>query len=627
MDKRSEKILALAGGMAVVWLVADAVLAGHSHLRVLRGLLPYLTWSAALSFFVMIRLRLARRATEEQRDLALARAERADTTIFTPGEGKFEAFTIARSREQFEKWLVPLFSVGLMTALGVWAWQLWRGLGAVSNPGAQHLVAASLLAGQAFVLFLLSRYLLGLSRQGGQELLRGPGVALGVTALAAVLGTVAAVVAESATPAADRVATVVLVAVLAVIVVEGVLGFLWELYRPRRGQDLNRAYESRLGGLLADPAAWARNVAGALDYQFGFKVSETWLYRFLEGALLPLVAFQLVVLYLLSSLVFLGPEEEGIVERFGKPRATGWHLESGAHVKWPWPFETVRRLPVKRVQVVDIGYRMNPTAPGRPALEPESILWNVPHFQQEDQFLAASAEANVGTDAVPVNLVSFNVHIEYLITNVYAYAYRYAEPERAVEQLAYRTLTLTTASRGLFDVMGAGRLAMAQTLQERIQRAADQLGLGVRILFVGVAGVHPPVSVADAFQSVIGAYEDKEAAILTARAAANRVLPIASADAVRLLAEATAYGVRRTEISAAEADRFEKRLESYRLAPGVFKTRLYLSALRDSLKTARKYIIAATPNSTVMQINLEDKPSADLFDLGPGTQPHEGPKP
>ena len=622
MDKRNEKILALAGGIALIGLIADTALATTAHLHVLAALLPYLAWSAAICFFVMARLQLARRVDEEQRDLALAKAERAETTIFQQEAGKFEAFTIARSREQFEKWLVPVFAAVVSVGLGFWALSLHRGLAAPADVATQRLLAASLLAGQTFALFLLSRFLLGLSRYPAQRLLRGPGVTLGIACLASLVATAAAVVAEQATPAADGIVARGLIAVLGLLAIEGVLNFIWELFRPRRSGELNCAYESRLGGLFTDPAGWVRNVGGALDYQFGFKVSETWLYRFFEGALLPLVIFQLVVLYLLSALVFLGPEEEGIVERFGKPREAAWHLDSGCHLKLPWPFETVRRFPVKRLQNVDIGFHQDEH--GTPA--PDTILWNVPHYQSEEQFLTASREV-AGSDAVPVSLVSFNIRVEYQITNVFQYAYQFANPQRVVEQLAYRTITLTAANRGLFDVLGEGRQEMAQTLQERMQRAADALGIGIRIAYVGVQGVHPPVSVADAFQSVIGATEEKEASILKARAEANRILPLAGAEALKIETNAAAYAVRRTELSSAEADRFVKRLDSYRLSPEVFKMRLYLGSLRDSLANARKYVIAASPATEVIQLNFEDKLVPDLFDLGPTQKSKEGKTP
>ena len=41
-------------------------------------------------------------------------------------------------------------------------------------------------------------------------------------------------------------------------------------------------YESRLVGLLGQPESLFTTAAHALDYQFGFKVSDTWFFQFLQ---------------------------------------------------------------------------------------------------------------------------------------------------------------------------------------------------------------------------------------------------------------------------------------------------------------------------------------------------------
>ncbi len=623
MDKSSERTLGLAAVVSLVWLIADALLLKNTHLASLTAILPYLAVATAMSAFVWARTRLARRAEEEKRNLALVRQERAGSSIFDAEAEKFDPFTIGRSHEQFERWVVPAFAIILVLGVGYWAWWLVEHLRVAGARPERPLVAASVLGAQTFLLFLLSRYLFGLSRDASHRLLRGPGVALGVACLASLVGTVAAVAVEAGYPVVDRVAARVLAVALGVLAVETLLNFIWELYRPRRGAELNRAYESRLGGLLSDPGTWVKSVGGALDYQFGFKVSETWLYRFLEGALLPLIVFQLLALYLLSCLVFLGPEEQGIVERFGKPRADSWHLTSGFHLKWPWPFETVRRFPVKRVQTIALGYKDDEAA-HLPGASKNVLLWTVPHFKSEDQFLAANPEAATTAEAgsaVPVNLLAFNVPIQYQIADLYQYAYQCADPQRALEQIGYRSLTLEAATRGLFDVIGEGRLKMADALRERIQREADQLGLGVRILFVGLQSVHPPVSVADAFQSVIGATEESGAAVLNAKAEASRVLPVARAETNRIVLAASAYAVRRAELASAEADRYLKRLEAYQQAPAVFRSRLYLDAMREALRDARKYIVAVPPGKQVVILDFEEKLQPEMFDFSPKEEP------
>lgn len=626
MNGRSERTLALATAIAGLWLVADFALARTTHLVVLPALLPFLAVTLIISFAVWLRIRLARQAEEERRDHALARKERAEHALFEQGEGS-EPFTRGRNAELYERFAVPVLAPALAILQGVWTWYLFKSLGAVTAAPAQRLVVVAVLAGQAFVLFLFSRYLLGLSRAASDRLLRAPAVALGVACFASLLAMGATVAGEMGYPPVERLAAIILATFLGVLAVECLLNFVGERYRPRRGKDLNRAYESRLGGLLTDPATWARNVAQALDYQFGFQVSETWLFRFLQGALLPLVMFQLATLYLLSCLVFLGPDEEGILERFGRPKADGWHLDSGFHLKWPWPFEQVRRFPAKRILTTQIGFKHEDHGKGEKVL-----VWSTPHFEREDHFLVASREPAVtgqADTAAGVNLLVCNVTLEYRITNVFQFAYSYADAEHAVEKLGTRCLTLEAASHGLFDVMGAGQIEMARAVKTRMQREADQLGLGVEFLFVGLQGVHPPVAVAEAFESVIGAYEEREAAVLEARAYTNSVLPLADANAAKSTNAAQAYTVRRVELSQAEATQFTTRLETFRKSPDVFQRRLYLDALSGSLVNTRKYVIAASPATEVIQLNLEEKLQPDLFDFGakPEKKPEKESKP
>jgi len=599
MEKHNERIALLAGLLAAFWLGADAVLARVTHLQVLPALCVYGAVALVVALVVFVRERLARRAAEEKREAALAERERVSGSIFE-AETAPELFTVARTREQFERFIVPAVAPVLAVGLAAAAWWLRRQLAGPAAPPAHRLLVLAALGGQAFAFFLLSRYLLGWGR-----LLRGPGIALGVACVASLVAGAATLAGEMGYPWGDRLAAMVLLVFLAGLAAENVLNFIGELYRPRRGEPC-RSYESRLGGLLTEPGAWARSVAGALDYQFGFKVSETWLFRFLEGALLPLVTFQIIALYLLSCLVFLGPEERGILERFGRPVA---QLESGFHLKAPWPFAIVRRFPAQRV----LSFRIGQPAPR--GASPAVIQWNVPHALGEDQFLVAAPR--VGDGSVPVNLVAFNVPVEYQITNVLAFAYHSADPGRLLEQIAYRSLTLEAATHDLFEIMGDGQSRIAAALRQRIQTEADRRQLGVRILFVGLQGVHPPTQVAEAFQSVIGALEQKEAAILTARAAAGKTVTLAGAESARAVQEAEAYRTQRTEISAAEAKRFLIQAATAEKSPRVFRTSLYLDTLARALADTRKFIVPAAVAHEVYQLNFEEKLRPELFDLGP----------
>ena len=70
---------------------------------------------------------------------------------------------------------------------------------------------------------------------------------------------------------------------LGLMAVEVLVTLLLEIYRPRvKGKIARPLYESRLVGLLAQPEGLFLTAAQALDYQFGFKVSETWFFQLLQ---------------------------------------------------------------------------------------------------------------------------------------------------------------------------------------------------------------------------------------------------------------------------------------------------------------------------------------------------------
>lgn len=632
MDRLNEKAAVAAALLAVFLAALDLVAGAITGLRLLTALAPLLLAAAAVSALVAARYGLERRAIEERQDAERARFERPDSALFGAEAEEGEPLSAARARAQFEAVVARAAAPLLALGQGLAAWRLQRLLaGALPAEPTGRLGAASLLAAQAFLLFLAGRYLIGLARAPERRLVRGPGALLGLSAFAALLGAAAAIAGHAGWAPADRVAASVFTGLLALLAVENLLGFIADLYRPRRRDEPPRAsYESRLARLLAEPAGWIGDAARSLDYQFGFKVSETWFYRFLRGALAPLALFQLLILYLMSSVVVLGAHEEAIIERWGAPRAEtagGWRLGPGLHFKRPWPFETVRRYPARRIQTLFVGFRH---AADRP--RPTTLLWTRPHYAEEDQFLLASrgvgggeetaAEPGRGVEAAaaPVNLLSFNIPIEYRITDLRRFAYGFSDPAAMLERLAYRTLTRALIARDLADVLGPERMETARVLRENLQREADRLGLGVEIVFVGLHGVHPPVPIADAFEDVVGALEQREARILEARAYRHRRLPLAEAEARRIVREAEAQRVRRTLLAEAEAAQFESRRSAAERAPAVFRNWYHLRTVREALRDARIFVAAAAPTDEVIQFNFEEPLPTGIFDLSPLTE-------
>lgn len=610
MKSPLEKVLLASGLAAALFGGINTLLDNRTGLLLFDALAPVAAWSGALAAFALIRAHLARRAREEEQDHAREAARADSGALFAAADTA--PFSSARTAEHLDRFAMPGLSLLIAVGLGAWAWALAARDLALAPPPADPLLAAAFLLGEAFALFLFSRYLIGLARAKDAVFARAPGIAIGVFALAAFAGVAAALASHLGFAQPDRWLQRVLIAALAALAAEQVVWALVSLYVPARRRA--PTIESRLGALLTDPAAWTRSVASSLDYQFGVQAGHDAMRRFLRRALLPLVLLQALLMYVLSCFVFIGPHEAGIRERWGRPVQDQWRMESGFHLKAPWPFETIKRLPAKRVLRVEVGYKADAHA-----RRPDAILWTIPHYADEDVFVAAARTAGQPNDgeAVSVSLVSLNLPIEYRITNLLDHAYRHRDPAALLRDSAYRAVTRALAHRDLLDLLGADRLAFGETIRAALQQEADRHGLGVDILFVGVQGIHPPVMVADAFQSVIGALEQKEANILGARAYAASIGPRATAEAARRRLDAEADRAELRERAEAEADLFARLREGQAVAPQVLRQDLQLTALAETLARRPFTVVAHRGAKQVLYFDLKKPALPELYELAP----------
>jgi regulator of protease activity HflC (stomatin/prohibitin superfamily) len=405
--------------------------------------------------------------------------------------------------------------------------------------------------------------------------------------------------------------------VVGLIALETLAGLVLEIYRVRlKGKDARLLYDSRLAGLLGQPEALVTTAAHALDYQFGFKVSETWFYRFLEKALAWLVLAQLGILVLSSCIAVIPPGEKALLERGGRPVAGREVIGPGLHFKLPWPVDQVYRYRTEQIQSFNVG------------AEPETnkvIQWTVPHAQ-EDNFLVANRSSEAAADTnnaavstnqagghptPPVSLLSVSIPVQFQITNLTDWAYKNQDPAALLKMLSRRVVARFLAGAELTNLMSNGRSEAAETLRQAIQEQSNERGLGVNITFVGLEDIHPPVKVAGDYEKVVSERERREVKILEAQAAA--ILTNAQARGVyhQRLAEAGADRVNAITNAVARADLFAQQLRAFAAAPGadgVYEHQAYLDVLAKSTRNAERKIVNATGNTNqIYEFNEEPK--------------------
>ena len=284
----------------------------------------FVSLGAALIWLVLlIQFHQRNLAEQEKLDMtALAGDHRADKIFQAKGE-QSQLFAVAQKRLAIlEKWFLPVFSFLIA------AYQVGIGLYLLkavpnSNPaiGKQPLLCAVCMAAIAFVSFLLSRYATGMSNQAEWKPLRAGGSFLFGSAILSFALAIALALVQFKIITVIRVIDYCIPVLLIVLGAENLLNVIFDIYRPRMtGLYSRAAFDSRLLGLINEPGEILHTATGAIDYQFGFKVSQTWFYKLLEKAVVPLIFFGAITLYLLSGVVVINSYEQAVIERFGNPK-------------------------------------------------------------------------------------------------------------------------------------------------------------------------------------------------------------------------------------------------------------------------------------------------------------------
>ncbi|MBO56266.1 MAG: hypothetical protein CMO62_00810 [Verrucomicrobiales bacterium] len=588
-----------------------------------------------IGFFSFIQSHLIDRERVEALEMQELDRSRGNESLFA-GAAE-DAYPARNARRQFEKWVVPAFSVLVLLGQALGLWWIYGELSEWTTPAQDGAVLSIMFFGLFMVvLFMMGKYSAGLARMDGQELLR-PGanyMLLGSVVSAAV------VLAQAASyfgyPAWDRNITWAVLIVLLVSALENLVTLVLEIYRPRIDDKKARLlYESRLIGLLGQPGGLISTAAQALDYQFGFKVSETWFYKYLEQKLALIIAIQVVVLFLSSSFVVIQPNEEAFRERFGKRNA---HLGPGFSFKLPWPIDKVYRYKTTEIQNFVLGVldQNEETKPNSGAPEDvQVLLWTTQHNhgssnnpEQNYNMIVASSDVLLDTaasDSVPVNLLTVSIPVQYRINDLTNWVYKTDNAGAMLQKLSMREVTRYLIGVDIHELMGPGRTKAQEELKKAIQQQANASELGAEIVFVGLQDIHPPVGqneqskatggVAESYEKVNVAQLHSETNRLGALQYKAGKVPQARGLAAEFLAGAHSESTNKVALARAEAGRFGHQVSAFNAAPSVYTTRSKLETFVETTRGARKYILSNPDNRDIINLELQDKLRSDLLDV------------
>lgn len=582
---RSRRVAVL--GLVVQTLgCGAALLLGHLlHSLALQQLAGFIAGGLPIWLAAVLVFRQHELAAWEAMDLEELRRERQASgggeAIFGPEGGGSLGFMVAQARLAWmQRYLVP--ALGLVTAgwlIGAGLWN-WRSLPALDDPQWTGLTNVPLgvvaLSVLMLALFLPARYASGLGRVSEWQLLRACGSYMFGNSLAAMAIIVSlGAYLYGGVESWEHVLARAIPLLMIVLGLETLLNFILDIYRPRTpGTQPRAAFDSRILGLISEPGGIAHTLSEAINYQFGFQVSQTWFYQLLERTFLPLAGAGALALWLLTCLVVVEPYEHAIIERLGRQVHPERPLGPGLHFKLPAPLEIARKYPTDQLYQIVIGHATEdgPRPPRREArsdveqwtdprhggLEHFNFIVSLPPRSARLPVTRPGVEGGVPRDrAVPVHLLRMNLVVQYKLDpqRLAAHTRSVQDPHDLLRHIAWEETARFVSSQYVDAMLGEARDQAGQVLRERIARRAAQLDLGFEIRYVGLLEAHPAPGVAEAFRRVINARQERTAEIRKARVTESERLSRVAGERTRALLLAAALdNLQHQEVLRAQAD-------------------------------------------------------------------------
>lgn len=244
----------------------------------------------------------------------------------------------------------------------------------------------------------------------------------------------------------------------------------------------------------------------------------------------------LILWLLFTSFHRIGPQERGVVTRFGSYSST---LNPGIGFTLPAPIDRVQKLDVEEIRTTDIGST------------------------------EASSENLILTG--DQNIIDLAYSVRWNISDPEQYLFQIANPDDTIREVAESAMRAVVAGVSLDDAIGAGRGEIEQRVAQSMQQLLNDYKAGVQVQGVAIKQSDPPAAVTDAFKDVTAAQQEAQSYINQARA----------------------YALQITARAQGEAAAFDKVYAEYVLAPEVTRRRMYYETMERVLSRVDKTIVEA----------------------------------
>ena len=287
------------------------------------------------------------------------------------------------------------------------------------------------------------------------------------------------------------------------------------------------------------------------------------------------VIFAGIVLWLLTGVYIVGPDEVGVVRTFGEfTRVT----QSGLNWKFPAPIETANTPKVTEVKRIEIGFRS---------------LKNGQYRTVEKESLMLTGDENI---------VDAEMIVQYKIKDPVSYLFKIVEPELTVRTAAEASLRTVVGRNKIDETLTTGKFTIQEETKLQLQVILDKYDSGIHVVAVQLQDVSPPKEVIGAFKDVASAKEDKNRMVNQAEGYRNDVIPKARGEAEAMIRDAEGFRDSRVKRAEGDAAKFTTILKEYNKAKTITEKRLYLETMEKVLPNIEKIIVPDKDSGNMLNL-------------------------
>jgi len=304
--------------------------------------------------------------------------------------------------------------------------------------------------------------------------------------------------------------------------------------------------------------------------------------------MIPIIGIILGLGILATGIYSTGPDEVGVVQRFGKYVRT---TQPGLHLKLP-VIETLNNVKVKYIFKEEFGFRTTKSG----------INTQYSNKNYFDESLMLTGDLNV----LEVEWIT-----QFKVKDPVKLLFNIRNPQRTIRNISEAVMRLVVGDHTVNEVLTTRRVEINLEVQERLQEILDSYDGGIQIVTVKLQNVNPPNPVKPSFNEVNEAKQEKEKVINQAWEAYNKIIPKASGEAAKTISEAEGYALKRINKAKGDVANFSAVWEAYKNSKEVTRKRLYLEAMNEIMsQSGTKYIVDPSQKNILPFLNLSNQGGA-----------------